>query len=83
MGAVAVVTITGEGCHNLRSPTLAPSPPARADGDRFVAPSYARIFGERIPNARVTTIERAGHLIGFEQPAPYADAVVRFGREGR
>jgi pimeloyl-ACP methyl ester carboxylesterase len=53
------------------------------DGDRFVAPLYARLFADRIPGARLAMIERAGHLIGLERPEPYADAVVRWGREGR
>ncbi len=48
--------------------------------DRFVAPLYARIFGEKIPGARVHMIEDAGHLVGLERPAPYAEAVARFGR---
>jgi pimeloyl-ACP methyl ester carboxylesterase len=50
-------------------------------GDRFVSPSYADIFRERIPGARVTMIENAGHLIGLERPEPYAEAVARWGRE--
>ncbi len=49
--------------------------------DRFVDPLYARIFAERIPGAHLQMIEKAGHLIGLERPAPYADAVVRFGRD--
>jgi len=49
-------------------------------GDRLIQPLYARIFGEKIPRARVEMIERAGHLIGLEQPEPYAEAVVRWGR---
>jgi pimeloyl-ACP methyl ester carboxylesterase len=49
-------------------------------GDRFAQPLYARIFGEKIPSARLEMIENAGHLIGLERPEPYADAVVRWGR---
>jgi pimeloyl-ACP methyl ester carboxylesterase len=52
-------------------------------GDRFVVPLYARIFGEKIPGSRVIMIEDAGHLIGLERPEPYAEAVMRWGREGR
>jgi len=48
--------------------------------DRFVAPLYARLFGEKIPGARVHMIENAGHLLGLERPEPYAEAIVRFGR---
>jgi len=50
--------------------------------DRFVQPLYARIFGEKIPGARVHMIENTGHLVGLERPAPYAEAVARFGRGG-
>jgi pimeloyl-ACP methyl ester carboxylesterase len=48
--------------------------------DRFVPPSYAPLFVEKIRGARLETIEHAGHLIGLERPRPYADAVMRFGR---
>jgi pimeloyl-ACP methyl ester carboxylesterase len=48
--------------------------------DRLVPPLYARLFGEKIPGAHVHMIEDAGHLVGLERPAPYAEAVVRFGR---
>ena len=48
--------------------------------DRFIPPLYARIFAERIPNARLEMIDGAGHLIGLERPGPYADAIVRWGR---
>src|SRR6266481_272458 len=48
--------------------------------DRFIAPSYADIFGERIRHASVTMIPEAGHLVGLERPDPYADAVLAWGR---
>jgi pimeloyl-ACP methyl ester carboxylesterase len=51
--------------------------------DRFAAPLYGRIFAEKIPNARLETIEHAGHLLGLERPEPYAEAVVRFARAAR
>jgi pimeloyl-ACP methyl ester carboxylesterase len=51
--------------------------------DRFAAPLYGRIFADKIPNARLETIERSGHLIGLERPEPYAEAVVRFARAAR
>ena len=49
--------------------------------DRFVQPLYARLFAETIPHARLQMIERAGHLIGLEQPEPYADALIGWGRD--
>jgi pimeloyl-ACP methyl ester carboxylesterase len=48
-------------------------------GDRFIAPSYAELFRAQIRDARVETIAHAGHLVGLEQPEPYARAVLRFG----
>jgi pimeloyl-ACP methyl ester carboxylesterase len=46
--------------------------------DRFVAPSYADILADRIPDVRVHRIPAAGHLVSVERPEPYADAVLRF-----
>jgi pimeloyl-ACP methyl ester carboxylesterase len=48
--------------------------------DRFVAPSYAGIFAEKITGAKLVRIPSAGHLIGLERPEPYAEAVLRWGR---
>jgi pimeloyl-ACP methyl ester carboxylesterase len=62
--------------HRITAPTLI----VWGAEDRLVPPSYAKLFGERIPKARVTTIERAGHLIGAERPEPYAAALLRWGR---
>jgi len=50
-------------------------------GDRFVAPSYAQLFADRIAGAHLTIIDGAGHLIGLERPEPYAQAVMGWGRE--
>ena len=52
-------------------------------GDRLIAPRYAELFAERIGNAQVATIAGAGHLIGLEQPAAYADVLLRFLRSDR
>jgi pimeloyl-ACP methyl ester carboxylesterase len=46
--------------------------------DRFVAPSYGRLFAERIRGARLETIGGAGHLLLLERPEPAAEAVTRF-----
>jgi pimeloyl-ACP methyl ester carboxylesterase len=48
--------------------------------DRFVPPLYGQVFSEKIPHARLETIEGAGHLIGLERPEPYAAAVLRWAR---
>jgi pimeloyl-ACP methyl ester carboxylesterase len=49
--------------------------------DRFIAPSYARIFEEKIAGARVEMIPAAGHLIGLEQADRYGHALIHWGRD--
>ena len=46
--------------------------------DRLVGPLYGSIFAERIPGARLETIDQAGHLLLLERPEPVAAAVARF-----
>ena len=53
------------------------------ENDRFISPTYADIFRERIRQAEVVKISEAGHLIGLERPQPYADAVLRWGRQAQ
>jgi pimeloyl-ACP methyl ester carboxylesterase len=60
--------------HRITAPTLI----VWGAGDRMVDPSYAGIFAEKIPNARVAMIPEAGHLIGLERPEPYARAVLEW-----
>ena len=49
--------------------------------DRFVLPRYAEIFREKIAHAQVVEIPDAGHAIGLERPEPYAETLLRWGRE--
>lgn len=58
----------------------APTMVVWGESDRFIAPHYADIFGEKIRGARVTMIPEAGHLIALERPEPLADAVLEWGR---
>ena len=46
--------------------------------DRLVAPLYGGIFAERIPHARLESIDQAGHLLLLERPEQVAAAVTRF-----
>ena len=46
--------------------------------DRLVPPLYGDIFAERIPGARLETIDEAGHLLLLERPDQVAAAVTRF-----
>jgi pimeloyl-ACP methyl ester carboxylesterase len=43
-----------------------------------VPPLYGGIFAERIPHARLETIDQAGHLLLLERPEQVAAAVTRF-----
>jgi pimeloyl-ACP methyl ester carboxylesterase len=63
--------------HRITAPTLV----VWGAEDRFVQPSYAKIFVEKIPGARLVMIPEAGHAIGAERPAAYGEALVAFGQE--
>ena len=47
--------------------------------DRFISPSYAEIYREKIEGAVVKKIADSGHLIGLESPEPYASALIDWG----
>lgn len=49
--------------------------------DRFVSPSYADIFREKIRNAEVVTIPETGHAISLESPDPLARALIGWGHQ--
>jgi pimeloyl-ACP methyl ester carboxylesterase len=46
--------------------------------DGIVAPSYGRAYSALIPGARFATIDEAGHHPELEQPAAFAEHVLRF-----
>ena len=46
--------------------------------DRLIAPAYAAAWKALIPAARVQTIEGAGHMLPYEQPEAFVDALARF-----
>jgi pimeloyl-ACP methyl ester carboxylesterase len=48
------------------------------ESDRIVTPDYGRAFAAMIPGARFVRIARAGHHPETEQPAAFADEVLRF-----
>jgi pimeloyl-ACP methyl ester carboxylesterase len=48
------------------------------ESDRVVTPDYGRAFAAMIPGARFVEIAPAGHHPEIEQPAVFADEVVRF-----
>jgi pimeloyl-ACP methyl ester carboxylesterase len=61
--------------HRIVAPTLV----LWGAEDRFVQPSYARIFADALRDARVTMVPGAGHLLAVERPDDYARAVIEFG----
>ena len=46
--------------------------------DRNAPPSVMQGMAERIPHARVVCLDRCGHLMPFEQPAAFNDALLAF-----
>jgi pimeloyl-ACP methyl ester carboxylesterase len=61
--------------HRITAPTLV----VWGEQDRFVQPSYGKIFVDKIRGARLLTIPAAGHAIGAEQAETYGKALVAFG----
>ena len=60
--------------YRLTAPTLV----LWGAGDRLIVPDYAAQWKALIPGARVVTIEGAGHMLPWEQPEAFVDAVVTF-----
>ncbi len=46
--------------------------------DRLIVPAYAERWARLIPGAAVQTIPDAGHMLPYEQPQAFVDALVRF-----
>ncbi|HEY3101539.1 MAG TPA: alpha/beta fold hydrolase [Methylomirabilota bacterium] len=46
--------------------------------DRLIPPAYAAQWQALIPSARVQTIEGAGHMLPWERPDAFVDAIVKF-----
>jgi pimeloyl-ACP methyl ester carboxylesterase len=46
--------------------------------DRLIVPAYAQQWGKLIPGATVQSIPDAGHMLPYEQPEAFVDALVRF-----
>lgn len=59
--------------HRITAPTLVIWP----EGDRVVPRIHAERYAERIPNARLETIEGCGHALA-ERPDALADAILAF-----
>jgi pimeloyl-ACP methyl ester carboxylesterase len=48
------------------------------ESDRLIPPSYAKEFASHIKNTRTATIKEAGHMLMYEQPAAFVEAVRDF-----
>src|SRR5262249_45299273 len=60
--------------HRITAPTLL----LWGRQDRLVVPRYGTLFAEKIPRARLETIDDAGHLLLLERPEAVAAALARF-----
>jgi pimeloyl-ACP methyl ester carboxylesterase len=49
--------------------------------DQLTPVKYGRFLAERLPNARIETVEGAGHMVMLEQPVAVATAVEVFAKE--
>jgi pimeloyl-ACP methyl ester carboxylesterase len=61
----------------LRAPTLV----VGGTADQMTPPKYASTLAERIPGARLTLVEGAGHMVMLEQPEAVARSVESFLRD--
>lgn len=59
---------------DIRSPTLV----VAGRDDAFTPLADAELMHERIPNATLAVVERAGHMPNLERPAQFNDALERF-----
>ena len=48
------------------------------ESDRLIPPAYAEQWRKLLPDARVETIGEAGHMVPYEQPERFVEAVTRF-----
>jgi pimeloyl-ACP methyl ester carboxylesterase len=60
--------------YRLTAPTLV----VWGKSDKLIPPVYADQFKKLIPHAEVSLIEQAGHMVPYEQPEAFVNAVTRF-----
>ncbi len=60
--------------HRIKVPTLI----IWGENDRLLPSAYAKVWGERVPNARVEIIPRCGHLPQIEQADTAAKLILGF-----
>lgn len=65
--------------HRVRARTLL----LWGESDALIHPAYADAFRRHLPRAELRTIPRAGHMLMYEQPAAFVEAIRRFAAESR
>ena len=60
--------------YRLTAPTLV----VWGKSDKLIPPVYADQFKKLIPQAEIALIEQAGHMVPYEQPEAFVNAVTRF-----
>jgi pimeloyl-ACP methyl ester carboxylesterase len=60
--------------HRVRAKTLL----LWGESDALIPPVYAEAFLERLPEARVESIRAAGHMLMYDRPAEFVEAIRRF-----
>jgi pimeloyl-ACP methyl ester carboxylesterase len=60
--------------HRVAAPTLL----LRGESDGLVSQEYLEAYSRLLPNARLLTIEAAGHMPQLEQPVAFVDCVLDF-----
>jgi pimeloyl-ACP methyl ester carboxylesterase len=60
--------------YRLTAPTLV----LWGSRDRLMPPAYAERWAALIPHAEVVTVDGAGHMLPYEQPADFVAALTRF-----
>ena len=60
--------------YRLNAPTLI----VWGESDKLMPLSYAAKWNELIPGSQLTTIKQAGHMLPYEQPEQFVDAVLAF-----
>ena len=64
--------------HSRLPQITAPALVIHGETDRLVPPGNSRVIAERIPNAKLVLIPRAGHIFTTDQPEPSHRAILDF-----
>jgi pimeloyl-ACP methyl ester carboxylesterase len=65
---------TGAQLAGIRTPTAV----VMSDHDEWIKPAHARYIAHKIPGARIVMLRNVSHYAALQDPAGYANAVLRF-----